>query len=72
MADASDVFRERKLEIDALLEQAQELEAAAQDTELSIEETSCFYAHANNLRLRAICLDNPATRQTPETEPEPE
>lgn len=68
--DASDVFRERRLEIEALLEQAQELEQAAADPDMSIEETTCFYTHANNLRLRAICLDNPATRPTPDTEPE--
>lgn len=70
--DAADVFRERKLEIDALLEQAQELEAAAESHDLPLDEIQIHYTHANNLRLKALCLDNPATRPTPETEPEPE
>jgi hypothetical protein len=63
MTDAADIWRQRKLEIESLLEQAQELERAAEThDDLPLDEIAVHFAHANNLRLRALCLDNTATQ----------
>lgn len=66
---AEDIWRQRKLDIEALIEEAQELEEAAESHDLPLNEIQIHYTHANNLRLRAICLDSAATRPV-ETETE--
>lgn len=71
MSDAVDIWQQRRLDAEALIEQAQELEEAANDPQLSIEEVNVFYSHANNLRLRALCMLDGTTRAVePEDEPE--
>ena len=67
---AEDVWRERKLSIEALIEEAQELEEAAESHDLPLDEIQVHYSHANNLRLRALCLDNTATQPVQVEEPE--
>lgn len=69
---AEDIWRQRKLDIEALIEQAQELEEAAESHDLPLDEIQVHYSHANNLRLRAICLDNAATRPVDVEQPEAE
>lgn len=68
-ADAVDIWKARRLEAESLLEQAQELEKAAEAHDLPLEEVTIHFTHANNLRLRALCLLDPVTRAVePETE----
>lgn len=68
---AEDIWRQRKLDIEALIEQAQELEEAAEAHDLPLDEIQIHYTHANNLRLRALCLTDTLTKPV-ETETEDE
>jgi hypothetical protein len=54
---ASESWVRRRHEIQSLIEQAEELEAAAESHDIPAQEAAFHYEHANNLRLRAICLN---------------
>jgi hypothetical protein len=60
-----EIQRERREAIDGLLSQAKELEATA-DSASNPEIAARLYSQATNLRVRAICLNEPTLRTVEE------
>lgn len=65
MKKPEEIWRQRRLEAEALVEEAESAERDVADTD-DLDQKTTMLTLANNCRLRALCLLDPMTRPVPE------